>query len=372
MNPPPLRILQVNSLFRGGGVDNQTTELAAGLREQGDRVFLAVPTGAPLASQAKGIDIPIASFPPNSFLKQAQIRQLIGLIRQERIQIVHAHHGRDYWPVIIASRLAGVGARVVVSRHLMTRPRTVSRWLLLSTADVVAVSRAVEDVLRRNLHGPIGRLHQIYGGINVNRFQSERTPAAQALRDKLAWNDQTVVFGVVGAFDLPRGKGQLEFLEAAALLRPEWPNNRYAIAGQGSMRPDLCERIAALHLESVVTMIPFTNDVPVLMNALDVLVHPAVGTEALGLVIWEGMACGKPVVASRLDGIPEAFVDGEHGLLVKPGDAMALAHALRCLAADSGWRAQLGQAGRHHVERLFTRAHQAVHFHQLYEDIIQL
>ena len=45
MNPPPLRILQVNSLFRGGGVDNQTTELAAGLREQGDRVFLAVPAG---------------------------------------------------------------------------------------------------------------------------------------------------------------------------------------------------------------------------------------------------------------------------------------------------------------------------------------
>jgi glycosyltransferase involved in cell wall biosynthesis len=372
MNPLPLRILQVNSLFRGGGVDNQTVELTAGLRELGHRVFLAIPASAPLAPLVEDIGVSIASFPPKSFLKQAQIRRLIGLIRQERIQIVHAHHGRDYWPVIIASRLAGVGARTVVSRHLVTRPRAVSRWLLLASADVVAVSRAVEDVLRRNLHGPISRLHQIYGGVNVNQFPPERTPAAQALRDKFAWNDLTVVFGVVGAFDLPRGKGQFEFLEAAALLRPEWPNNRYAIAGQGSMRPLLCERIAALHLESVVTMIPFTHDVPVLMNALDVLVHPAVGTEALGLVIWEGMACGKPVVASRLDGIPEAFVDGEHGLLVKPGDAMALAQALRRLAADPGWRTQLGRAGRLHVERRFTRAHQAIHFHQLYKEIIQL
>ena len=63
------------------------------------------------------------------------------------------------------------------------------------------------------------------------------------------------------------------------------------------------------------------------MNAIDCLVHPQIGTEALGLVICEAHACGKPVIASALDGIPEAFRAGNYGRLVPPEDIAALADA---------------------------------------------
>ena len=312
MNMTPLRILQLNSIFNGGGTDNQTLELSAGLRESGNDVTLAVPQGSrwePLARQLAGVRV--ESFTPKSPLKLGVVQALIRLIRERRVQILHAHQGRDYWPAITAARLAGRGTRVVVTRHLMTRPRGVSRALLLRMSDVIAVSRAVEEVLQRELRGPPGRLHRIYGGIDLKAFQPERTPAGWEFRQQQGWRDDALVFGVVGAYDLPRGKGQLEFLEAAAQLKAEFPEGRFVMIGRGSMEPLLRQRIGTLGLSGTAALLPFTDDITTVMNALDVLVHPALGTEALGLVLWEAMACAKPVIASRLHGIPEAFVENE-------------------------------------------------------------
>src|SRR5260370_8318701 len=104
------------------------------------------------------------------------IRRLARLIRSRRAQIIHVHQGRDYWPGILAARLAGRGTRVVVTRHLMTRPRRVSRWLLLSMSDVIAVSRAALAVLQRELRGPAPRLHQIYAGLTSNPLHPPPPP----------------------------------------------------------------------------------------------------------------------------------------------------------------------------------------------------
>jgi glycosyltransferase involved in cell wall biosynthesis len=64
------------------------------------------------------------------------------------------------------------------------------------------------------------------------------------------------------------------------------------------------------------------------MNAIDCLVHPQVGTEAFGLVLLEAFACGRPVISSALDGLPEAFAVGNHGQLVAPDSVDDLAHAM--------------------------------------------
>ena len=372
MSRAPIRILQLNSIFNGGGTDNQTLELAVGLSALGDDVTLAVAQGSgwePRARQLTGVRV--ETFARKSPLKFAMIGALIRLIRTHRIQVLHAHQGRDYWPAIIAARLTACGTRVVVTRHLMTRPRGFSRALLLRMSDVIAVSRAVEAVLQRELRGPRERLHQIYGGVDLTAFQSGRTPAARTLRQQQSWRDENLVFGVAGAFSLPRGKGQIEFLEAAARLKLEFPQARFAIIGRGSMESLLRERIVALGLEGLAVILPFTDDIATVMSALDVLAHPALGTEALGLVLWEAMACGKPVIASRLDGVPEAFIENEHGLLVPPADVVALAEAMRRLAADAGLRARLGGAGRKHIEANFSREILAANTHALYAKILR-
>jgi len=366
MSAAPLRILQANSLFNGGGTDNQTIELAAGLRELGESVTLAIATGSRWEPLARQLGVRVETFAAKSRLRQAMIRRLAAIVRQERTQIIHAHQGGDYWPCIIAARIAGCDTRVVVTRHLMTRPGAFSRWFLLSMSDVIAVSRAVEEVLERELRGSRQKLHQIYGGIDPRQFQGERTDKALDWRRQLGWNDDSVVFGVVGGFNLPRGKGQFEFLEAAARLSSEFPGARFVIVGRGSMEILLREQIAGLRLAGAAAIVPFTDDIPTVMYALDVLVHPALGTEALGLVLLEAMASAKPVIATGLDGIPEAMIEGKHGLLVPPGDVSALGKAMRHLLVNRELRSRFGTAGRAHVLENFSRHRQAERVRDLY------
>lgn len=361
-----MRILQLNTLFSGGGTDNQTLELAASLRDRGHEVCLAIPAQSRWETLARSSGVEILPLEAAGVLKSALVRKIGAFLRQERVQILHAHQGRDYWPAIAAARCARVGTRVVVSRHLMTRPRFFSRCFLLSMADVVAVSRAAERVLRRELRGPKSRLHQIYGGIDITRFEVERSPVAHTLRARLGWPAEAVGFGIVGAFNHPRGKGQLEFLAAASQLRAAFPLARFAVIGSGTMESMLRHEIATRGLEAIAAILPFTEDIPLIMNALDVLVHPAVGTEALGLVIWEAMASGRAVIASRLDGIPEAFLEKMHGLLVPPGDATALAEAMRFLLENPELRRHWGLAGRDFVTQKFSRATLAQRMEALY------
>jgi glycosyltransferase involved in cell wall biosynthesis len=354
-DPARLRILQVNSRLDGGGADNQTLELTGGLHAVGEDVWLAVAAGSRWENRARSLGVPVTTFVRHSPLKSAQIRTCASLIRQHDIQIVHAHQGSDYWPAVAAARLAGRAVRVIITRHLMTRPRTFSRWFLLRCADLIAVSRAVEGVLHRELHGPRQRIHQIYGGIDVSRFLPQRTEAAWEFRRQNGWTDQAVVFAVVGGFMLPRGKGQPEFLEAAHRIKDTHPRASFVIVGEGTMEDWLRARIQALGLAGRAGVLRFTEEIPVLMSAIDVLVHPAVGTEAFPLVTLEAMASGRPVIASRLDGIPEGVRDGTDGLLAPPGDVSALADRMARLCAEPELRRQMGAAAADHVRANFTR-----------------
>jgi glycosyltransferase involved in cell wall biosynthesis len=366
MNPSPVRVLEVNSLFTGGGVDNQTLELSAGLRDLGDDVTLAVAAGSRWESRARALGVRVATFSARSPAKAAMIRCCIQLIREHGIQIIHAHQGRDYWPAILAARLAGRGTRVVVTRHLMTQPRRLSRLLLLRYVDLIAVSRAVENVVRPSLRGPASRIHQIYCGLDFSRFVTERTPEVWKFREKLGWPESAIVFAVVGSFHFPRGKGQMEFLEAAAKLSGEFPQARFAILGYGEMEAALQERIAALGLDAVASVFAFHEEMPLFMSALDVLVHPTTATEAFPLVTLEALASCRPVLASRKDGIVEGFVDGEHGLLLPPGDVPVLVEAMRRMLRDPALRKRFGEAGCAHVRARFGRETLARRTHDLY------
>jgi glycosyltransferase involved in cell wall biosynthesis len=105
---------------------------------------------------------------------------------------------------------------------------------------------------------------------------------------------------------------------------------------------------------------------PQIMNTIDCLVHPQIGTEALGLVVCEAHACGKPVIASALDGIPEAFAPGGCGKLVPPEDIEALAQAMA--AQTKAPAPDAAQAGVMHakVEQVFSLERQARDVLELY------
>ncbi|HEX4645546.1 MAG TPA: glycosyltransferase, partial [Verrucomicrobiae bacterium] len=337
---PPLRILQLNSMLKGGGTDDQCVKLALGLCKLDQTVSLAGPEGREYSKIARELDVPFHATPPEGPLKSRFIAATAKFIRHERIQIVHAHHGRDIWPAIVAARLSGLRPKIVLTRHLAKSPSSwFSRRFLLGQCDaLIAVSDFVARVLREGvrepdsreperrdrppLRGDYSKIQVIHGGIDTARF---RPFEAQDQRSEWGVRLGDYVFAVAGGYSLPRGKGQREFLQAAARIHTQIPNARFLIIGRGNMADILRGDIERLGLAGKAWLTPYGRDMPRVMNAIDCLVHPLVGTEAYGLVLLEAFACGRPVIASALDGIPEAFAVGTFGQLIKPDSVAELA-----------------------------------------------
>ena len=197
----------------------------------------------------------------------------------------------------------------------------------------------------------------IRNGVDMARF-AER-PAGERIRRELGIAPKARLVIVVSR--LARLKGIEHFLEAAALLKPRYPDARFLIVGETSPPdPAYLEQLqalsAALGVADVVTFTGLRSDVPAVLGAADVAVMPSLN-EALSNVLLESMAAGAPVVATRVGGTPEALIDGETGLLVPPGDAGAIAGAVSRLLDDRDLARRLGCAARRLIaERFSVRA----------------
>ena len=340
-SPLIARVLQLNSRLRGGGTDNQCLALSQGLAKRGWTVEIAGPPDAPLSPEAAKLSLhELPRFRPH------QILSLARLLRVARPRILHAHHGDDYWTALLASRLVQTRPLVVFTRHLAKSPRSpLSRDHLFSNADaVIAVSSFVAQVLQRGHDDPASpvperhhrhpcridpkKLHVIHTGIDTHLFQPKEPSFSAAARRKLRLKDKEIAFGVVGGFDLPVGKGQRVFLRAAKEVMSRLPGARFLLAGTGTLEHALREDIQHLGLADRARLIGQQDDPVSLYHALDILVHPQIATEAFPSVVLEAHACGRPVIASELDGIPEAWKIGGVGQLVSAGDPHLLARAM--------------------------------------------
>jgi glycosyltransferase involved in cell wall biosynthesis len=344
-----LRVLHLNSLLTGGGTDDQCVKLAFSLLQLGQDVRVAGPDGRDFSKIIQTLGVPFHATPPEGPLKLNFISSAAKLIRRERIQIVHGHHGRDLWPTILAAKFSGVKPKIVLTRHMAKSPSSwFSRRFLLGQCDaLIAVSNFTARVLREGveepdspeperrhrppLMGDLSKIQVIHGGIDTEKF---RPFDAEGRRREWGLQPGDYAFAVAGGYDLPRGKGQREFLQAAARIHEQIPNARFLIIGRGSMGDLLRADIERWGLQGKAWLTPYSQDMPQTMNAIDCLVHPQVGTEAFGLVLLEAFACGKPVIASALDGIPEAFAVANFGQLVKPESVDELAMAMAKLAAQ--------------------------------------
>lgn len=380
----PLRILHLNSLLTGGGTDDQCVKLAAELHRLGQQVWIAGPSGRRFGPVIAELGTPFFDTGPKAGKLQF-ICRAAQFIRREKIEIVHGHHGRDLWPTIFAARLAGTRPKLVLTRHMAKSPSSfASRRFLLDQCDaMIAVSEFVGRVLREGayepdspeeerhvrppLQGDHSKIHVIPGGIDTKKF---RPADATEKRRELGLQPGDYAFAVVGGYDLPRGKGQREFLAAAARVTEKIPNARFLIIGRGTMAEVLTTDIANLGLSGKAWLTGQVSEMPQVMNAIDCLVHPQIGTEALGLVVCEAHACGKPVIASALDGIPEAFAAANYGRLVPPENVAALADAMAFEASQPKLATGKAQEMHRHVEEKFSLEQMGAQVLQFYRNLL--
>lgn len=218
----------------------------------------------------------------------------------------------------------------------------------LRAADlVIAVSAGMRADILRAYDLDEAKVRVIHNGIDPERFR--RTEESEAVERRGIQKPYILFVGRVS-----RQKG-LDVLLAAAADLPE--DLTVAICTGAPDTPGLADELkaAAAGLPRVhwfEEMIPHADLVQLYSHAA-AFVCPSV-YEPFGLINLEAMACERPVVASRVGGIPEVVADGETGFLVPPGDPQALAAAIRRLLADPPLAARMGAAGRKRVEELFT------------------
>jgi glycosyltransferase involved in cell wall biosynthesis len=207
-------------------------------------------------------------------------------------------------------------------------------------AGLAGASQYVVERDRRRFKYPGRRSVVIYNGVDVNRFTP--LPGARPHQPPV----------LVAVANLIREKGLDVLLEACRSLQElPWI---LRIVGDGPEEPALRQQATAGGIAGRVEFLGLRDDVERVLQEADIYVHPAVWEEAFGLTIAEAMASGCATLATRTGGIPEIVEDGVSGLLVPPGDAAALAAAIRRLLEDPPLRARLSAAGRQRIAEQFT------------------
>lgn len=267
-------------------------------------------------------------------------------------------------------RLAGVrriivhdrtsGERTPRGRFVQAIKRALHHLPGLSADCVVAVSDYVRQRLMDVNGAPPERTHRVYNGIDLARFGM----ADRALlhRELGLPADARIVFCSGRAQPY---KGIQVAIEAAALLQADGVSGVHlAYAGDGAYVAELRALVEARGLRTV-HFLGKRADVAALLGSAAVAVVPSLWAEAFGLTVVEAMAAGVPLVASRTGGIPELVEEGRTGILVPPGDARALADAIRLLLAHPSLRASMGLHAQIAAQRRFSLERAAVDLYAL-------
>jgi glycosyltransferase involved in cell wall biosynthesis len=370
---PPRAKLRVLTLLDRPSVQGGAERLASlvAMRldpERFERLLCAtrLPTQPTFVDELEAAGVRVLSLDRRGRLDLPAWRPLLRLLRQEPVDVLHAHMfgsnvcgtvlGRlNRVPVIVAHEhtwsYEGQPLRRFIDRELVARGATV--FLAVSREDrrrMIEVEGISPDDVR---FLPIG-------------IPPLPAPSGRDVRAELGIEPGVPVVGTV--CELRPQKALEVLVEAAALLREQTPGLRVLVAGDGPDRERLERLVRRQGLAQVVTLLGLRRDVPDLLAALDVCVCCS-DFEGSPLAVMEYMAAGKPIVATRVGGVPDLVVDGVTGHLVPPRDPRSLAEAVAGLLADPRRRRRLGDQGRLRQRREFDLDGTVRRLEDLYETL---
>jgi glycosyltransferase involved in cell wall biosynthesis len=345
-------VLLVITLAEVGGAQSYVASLLPALAERYDVVLAAHGEGPLRASAAEAgarfVPLRHVRRPIRPWRDLAGLVELVRLLRRERPQILHASSSKAG----VLGRLAAVAARVPI------RFFTVHGWAFSAHSGVTSQLYRVAD----RLMAPLTTVticvseNELAAGLEAGTCRGDRSVVIRNAVDVAAAcrsRHDRAVPRLIAVGRLKAPKDFLTLIRAFAAL-PEG-SFEALIVGDGPDRAGIEAEIRRLGLDGCVRLVGERGDVPKLLADSDVFVLSS-RSEGLPVSVLEAMAAELPVVASRVGGLAELVVDGDTGVLVPPGDALALAAALGRLIDGRDERRSLGAAGRARAEELFDLA----------------
>ncbi len=278
---------------------------------------------------------------------------LVRLIREQRIDLVHCH---GYGATTFGRIAGGLCKRpVIIHEHMIDTEipyyqKLIDRLLAPWTTQGIAVSNAVGDFMTTARGLPRAKVEVVYNGIPESFCEGANREERRRVAAELGVSPGRPVIGIVGR--LHPIKGQVEFVKAAAIVRERIPEAQFLVVGDGDFRSQLELIVEQENLETHVRFVGHRNDVRQVLSVLDILVISS-HSEGFSLSAAEAMAAGKAVVAMKVGGIPEVIRGEQTGLLVPPRDERAMAAAIVRLIEDDGLRQELGSRAMAECQRRF-------------------
>jgi glycosyltransferase involved in cell wall biosynthesis len=362
--------------LRIGSVETFARELSLQLGQRGWNSVLCF-TQQPEGAVWRFLTLPnvtTAEFSGLSRFSWHSVQQLAGIIRQHRPRILHMHFTRLNGPYPWLARALGV-ERVFVTDHdsrpAFSKPARAAMWKRLAAALVsrpVSAVISVSDYGRRALADadllPARKIRRIYNGVDLSHPILDSASAARFRRDFSIPAHRSIVLQV--SWIIPE-KGIEDLLEAARLVTAKNSAVQFVMVGDGAHRSAFMRLGVELGLGDHVTWTGVIEEsLGPAYSAADIVCQASRWDEVFGATIAEAMSYARPVIGTRVGGIPEVIRHGETGFLVPRGDPAALAEKISLLLEDRDLRERLGQAGRRSAEEKFDLRKNVKELLQLY------
>jgi glycosyltransferase involved in cell wall biosynthesis len=352
-----LRILQISSAQSLGGGERHLADLANALVERGHEVLVALRSHSALNDELRKVSKEnITTLPLRNSLDVNSARALAKLVRENDVQIIHAHMARDY-PLAAYAARRNPAARLILTRHVLFPLNRLHRLTFSGASRIIAVSQAVASQLRADKVAAAEKISVVLNGIDTRRFARTREQFnRQEFLESWKLPESGWLVGTVG--ELTPLKGHQDFLRAAAQISEQIAGCNFIIAGidhspDGRNETQIELLIDKLNLRAQVRRVKWLDDLAQLYCALDVFVS-ASHTESFGLAIVEAMASRTALVATETEGAREIVRDGETGLLTQINNPNELAVAIQSLLNDEAARLRIAAAAQKDVAERFS------------------
>ena len=289
---------------------------------------------------------------------------LRSVLKKEQPRTIHFHFMGLASPMIWCSKFLGV-KHIIYTDHASSTCQLAPKNMLINYLKkqrkafylkkidaIIAVSDFVAQRLYKYNRITPGKVKRIYNGIDMQRFAP--LPGDQLKIDlkrnlfQAGASDKVITY----AGQFIEEKGVKPYIQAVERLLARHNDLCFVFVGQGPLY-DFAIQTIPDHVRSRTKFLGVRDDMENIFRASDIVVTPSIWEEAFGLVAAEASACGVPVVASNIGGLPEVVLDRKTGILTPPGDIPALVKALERLIADHDMRKQMGIQGRRHAVKNF-------------------
>jgi glycosyltransferase involved in cell wall biosynthesis len=371
-----MRIGFIEDTHLHGGTQIWVTEAIRAFIDRGLEVTLLAPTDSWMVAQNSQSGAEIFTYDWDAVIDARAEDQEIWTqaLRDCDIVICTVHPPREGFHCAV---FAGLCIREGnLKTHLIPKTGTIVpeylREFYLPEESIESSVIAIADFTRRylvdNYKIPEEKVHLLYQGVDVDRYQSSAASKTEARSRYRLPEDAAPILGCIGSIE-PR-KGHLVLFQALHLLvNGDYPHSHLMVVGDGPDEALMKEKAIELGLEKQISFFPFTDEPELVFDRIDITVLPSLYKEGLPNVLQESMAMQVPVVSSNLGGVPELVIEGETGYLVDPGDPQALALAVHKLWSDQESFQQMQLNARKLIADNFNKAIQFDRFKSLFLEI---